>query len=487
MGSTSNYSWPYPESSDFVADGATAIEDLADAVDQTLGGTTFNVNTSTGRIGIGTVSPDNFVHVKASGTSVAPASVPSTHMIIADAAGANDAGLAVYSSTTGVGYLRFGDSDDSAIGGFSYNHSSNELKIRTNGTDRVTIGSDGKVTAGVFDVNEVRGDNGSVNDPSFTFTDDEDTGIYRQDANSIGFAAGGSEVARLGSFGLRGNDSGDVYNWDAFRGNNGSALSPTFSFDDDSDTGIYRSNTNEISISTGNNTAATFGPSHIDFNRTTYLDARVIFRANYTSNDWSVQPLRLETTYDSGFAARWGNSDSNTGQLRPSAGTWYVRNHNDSAYWTLAAVISNQSSKDEKQDILPWSPPVPTSAGSMVNPEYSTTMSLLNRVDVVSYRWDKQRYCIANETKPDDPNHDDSHVCGVDCDQSPDDPCNYYRNWERGTIGFIAEDLGEIIPQVTNIDRHTGKNTAIDGLAMTAIVVKALQEIDARLTTVENS
>jgi hypothetical protein len=36
MGTTANFSWPYPESSDFVADGATAIENLADAVDTTL-------------------------------------------------------------------------------------------------------------------------------------------------------------------------------------------------------------------------------------------------------------------------------------------------------------------------------------------------------------------------------------------------------------------------------------------------------------------
>lgn len=123
----------------------------------------------------------------------------------------------------------------------------------------------------------------------------------------------------------------------------------------------------------------------------------------------------------------------------------------------------------------------------MVNPEYQTTMSLLNDVEVVSYRWDKQRYCIANETFPDDPDHDDGHVCGVDCDKSPEDPCNYYLNWERGTIGFVAEDLGEVIPQVTNIDRHTGANTAIDGLAMSAVIVKALQEIDARLSALEKA
>lgn len=37
MGTTANRGWPYPESSDFVADGATAIENLADAIDGSLG------------------------------------------------------------------------------------------------------------------------------------------------------------------------------------------------------------------------------------------------------------------------------------------------------------------------------------------------------------------------------------------------------------------------------------------------------------------
>jgi hypothetical protein len=36
MGTTANFSWPYPESTDYVADGATAIENLADAIDTTL-------------------------------------------------------------------------------------------------------------------------------------------------------------------------------------------------------------------------------------------------------------------------------------------------------------------------------------------------------------------------------------------------------------------------------------------------------------------
>lgn len=35
-GTTANFSWPYPQSTDYVADGATAIENLADAIDTTV-------------------------------------------------------------------------------------------------------------------------------------------------------------------------------------------------------------------------------------------------------------------------------------------------------------------------------------------------------------------------------------------------------------------------------------------------------------------
>lgn len=46
MGTTPNYSWPYPESSDYVADGATAIENLADAADASLGAFTNRLGAS---------------------------------------------------------------------------------------------------------------------------------------------------------------------------------------------------------------------------------------------------------------------------------------------------------------------------------------------------------------------------------------------------------------------------------------------------------
>ncbi len=59
MGTTPNYSWPYPESSDYVADGATAIENLADAIDTTVANlgkvTDYTPSLNFGTLGNGSV------------------------------------------------------------------------------------------------------------------------------------------------------------------------------------------------------------------------------------------------------------------------------------------------------------------------------------------------------------------------------------------------------------------------------------------------
>ena len=120
---------------------------------------------SSGNLGIGTTSPDTKLHVQI-GSSAAPASVPTSHMIIADSGEATDSGMAVYSSTTGNGYFRFGDSDNAARGGFRYEHSADKMYFRTGGSDRGAIDSSGNVGIGtttpgeLLDINA--GTSGSV-------------------------------------------------------------------------------------------------------------------------------------------------------------------------------------------------------------------------------------------------------------------------------------------------------------------------------------
>lgn len=232
------------------------------------------------------------------------------------------------------------------------------------------------------------------------------------------------------------------------------------------------------------------------------------FQYESTSNDWSAQPVQEISQYDIGYATRSLNSDTHTGQLRAASGIWYLRNHNDGSYWTCAAVISNQSSYRMKQDIETWGYSKPLS--SAVNATYDTTATdLVRQLRPVSYRFNKQdrlprdlpeerrqealdrlnRIRMSKGLKQFD-SEEAIHECGRDCEHSVDDPCPMYRQWERGTIGFIAEEVGDVIPEATDMDVRPrsltqGENTAIDGLALTAILTKALQEMDARITELE--
>ena len=75
------------------------------------------------------------------------------------------------------------------------------VAIATDGTVRATFGDDiadfksAKITTtDVIDANELRADNGSASDPSFTFSSDGNTGWDRYDADSLACSVGGNNI-----------------------------------------------------------------------------------------------------------------------------------------------------------------------------------------------------------------------------------------------------------------------------------------------------
>ena len=237
------------------------------------------------------------------------------------------------------------------------------------------------------------------------------------------------------------------------------------------------------------------------------------FRAYRSANegDWSNAIIGGDCGGGfSGLAVRCGNSDTHTGQFRPSSGAFYVRNHNDTAYWQINAYWYNPSSRTLKQDIETWGFAKPLS--SAVNADYDTTVTdLLKRLRVVSYRFKKQNNLPANVSSKrrsdaldrlnayrykrglDLYEGDEAvHQCGRDCDGSADAPCDEFRNWERGTIGLIAEEVAEVIPEATNVDLNPssptkGTDAGLDPMALIAITIKAFQELEARLSILESN
>jgi hypothetical protein len=80
-----------------------------------------------------------------------------------------------------------------------------EVGRDTTGTGNVllTLTDGGALTVSAhIRCNEVWGDNGSATDPSFTFNSDQDTGVYRYGSNSLGFTTGGGYRARISSDGI---------------------------------------------------------------------------------------------------------------------------------------------------------------------------------------------------------------------------------------------------------------------------------------------
>jgi len=298
------------------------------------------------------------------------------------------------------------------------------------------------------------------------------------------------EQYNIWRMGVRGsNSSGQRYGW-----YNCNLLVGTPA-DDDKNTNILRVQGN-MYITSG---------IHQDDNGTiNYFDAESKFRYESTSNDWSAQPVQLMSQYDIGLAVRSYNSDASTMMMRPASGLVYFRNHNDGAGVTLVASAYSTSSRTYKQDIESWE--TPKAAGAAVGAEAVVdATSTIRSLRPVTFRWEKEHMLSVspkNERRKEAlkrlnvyrrskglknfTSEELIHTCGRDCDSTPEEPCFYYRNWDRKQLGFIAEEVAEAERHLAK-EGKDGDNTLIDPMAMNAVIVKALQEIDQRLSALEGS
>lgn len=104
-------------------------------------------------------------------------------------------------------------------------------------------GYSGGVKAGV-DVfgGPLRAIGGSATSPAFSFTSDPDTGVYSVGSNSLGFSTGGSQRMYLNSGGMK------------VQG--GSSAAPSIAFSDDTNTGFYSHGSDQLGIATAGVTRA---------------------------------------------------------------------------------------------------------------------------------------------------------------------------------------------------------------------------------------
>jgi hypothetical protein len=105
---------------------------------------TLHVDSTNNRVGIGTTSPAELLHIQ-DGSSGVTGHNTQAKLIVESS---SDATIEIATPNTGNAYLRFIDPESNARGGISYAHSSDVMKLRTAGSDKITIDSSGNVGIG---------------------------------------------------------------------------------------------------------------------------------------------------------------------------------------------------------------------------------------------------------------------------------------------------------------------------------------------------
>jgi hypothetical protein len=79
------------------------------------------------------------------------------------------------------------------------------------------------------------------------------------------------------------------------------------------------------------------------------------------------------------------------------------------------------------------------------------------------------------------------HRCHNDtCGGSEASPCARRLNWERGEIGFVAEEVAEFLPEAVMFN-NDGNPEAISVMPLLTAVLAAVQELDSRVDLLEGA
>lgn len=184
--------------------------------------------------------------------------------------------------------------------------------------------------------------------------------------------------------------------------------------------------------------------------------------------------------------------------------SFYFRNYPDTGWAGVFGIIYNQSSRRYKQDISDFANYPSTLSGAADTSQARSGLEIVRALRPRHYRWNweqQMRQLPLNERRaealrrlnryrrknglPEFTNNESWHECGRDCEGTLAEPCWRYKDWESGYFGFIAEEVGEVAPEAGRPDPETGELSALDSLAISAILTAALQELDNRLTKLE--
>lgn len=245
---------------------------------------------------------------------------------------------------------------------------------------------------------------------------------------------------------------------------------------------------------TGN--AATAGSS----SATTFTSS--FFQGTYSTlqNDHALQALRSGNGGSAAGVALWVTGIACQFRLGTGEEKVFLQNSANTNPAGFRAIIDNASSVHLKQDIKTF-PMLVNAAGSAVNEaEIESGLNIVRQLRPVTYKWKEKLHLSQLPSNPRralalsrlnkirsskglEPYESDElqHDCSRDdCNGTAENPCSRVKNWENGNIGFIAQEVGALVPQAANLDKD-GEYSGIDNVALTAIAVASIKELDATI------
>ena len=120
----------------------------------------------------------------------------------------------------------------------------------------ITINETANAITIIGDEGQISLQDGTAAAPSLFFTNDTDTGIYRPAANTLGISVSGTQVAYFDANGITTVGAGATFDGSVHAAN-GNANNPSLSFTSDDNTGFFRHQPDEIGITLGGTQKAT--------------------------------------------------------------------------------------------------------------------------------------------------------------------------------------------------------------------------------------
>jgi hypothetical protein len=430
--------------------------------------------------------------------------------------------LYVGKDTGGDSNAYFYDDGDNTWRTLQWDDSRNEWRVEDNGGTMRTLYHSGNIpsyaaSSHTHSYHVAGGSYGTDFVANKSYADDwfrakGDTGLYFQDKGT-GIRSPLSEGGTYGSVATYGGEGG----WEGF--SIGGRV--VFMHNMSNNWGIYNDVNNEwmiygalngdVSLYHNNTVRAQTTSVGLDVNSTIHSNGgQIRTTKNSTGN---IGDASLNLGYGNGSGVIMTMNPLNYGPLITvgQGEHFYVRNYLNSAYATWDAVLINRSSVHDKEGIVTLGE-IPTSAGSAANPlEAFNAMEKVRELRPVSYFWYEQN------ALPRMPCNEDGtpntrrinalkrlnkirknkglgdftadylkHLCGRDCEHTPDEPCFRVKNYRNGKIGFIAQEVGELIPAAAHLSEERDEPESIDPVALVAVLTKAVQEMDARIKELES-